>query len=128
MRDKRKGGPRLLKTRATPIFSMSDLVEVFRAMPRKPELQVVDATDLTDAHWAAIDRVKRAYEVAGIDGFCDELERLSKGDVVFEVAIASAFFPAQIRAALMDVMADHGLTMEDLREILEKEKGLPAAS
>ena len=98
-------------------------------MGRQATLEVVDATDLTDdAHWAAIDRVKRAYEAAGIDGFCDELERLSKDDVVFQIAIASAFFPAQIRAALMDVMADHGLTMEDLREILEKEKGLPAAS
>ena len=98
-------------------------------MGRQATLEVVDATDLTDdAHWAAIDRVKRAYEARGMDGFWDELGRLSKGDFVFQITIASAFFPAQIREALTDVMTELDLTMEDLREILEKEKGLPAAS
>ena len=90
-------------------------------------LEVVDATDLTDAHWPSIDRLKRAYEARGMNGFWDELERLS-GDFVFQITIASAFFPAQIREALKGVMADYGLTMEDLREILEKEKDLPAES
>ena len=97
-------------------------------MLTKRELEVVDATDLTDAHWAAIDRVKRVYEARGMDGFWDGLERLGKRDWVFQITIASAFFPAQIREALKGVMADYGLTMEDLREILEKEKDLPAES
>lgn len=91
-------------------------------MGRHATLEVVDATDLTDAHWESIDRVKHAYEAAGIDGFWEELERLSNGDVVFQITIASAFFPAQIREALMDVMADHDLSVDDLQEILEKER------
>ena len=90
-------------------------------------LEVVDATDLTDADWACVSTVKRAYEAAGIEGFRDAIERLGNGDWVFQIKIASAFFPAQIREELMDIMADYGLTTDDLREILQKEEeGLPA--
>ena len=85
-------------------------------------LEVVDATDLTDAHLESIDKVKHAYEVEGMDGFWDALEMLGDGDIVFQITIASAFFPAQIREALKDVMTEYYLTMEDLQEILEKEK------
>ena len=85
---------------------------------------MVDATGLTDVHWAAIPKIKRAYEARNMDGFWVELERLGNGDWVFQITIASAFFPTQIREALMDVMADYGLTMEDLRETLEKGEGL----
>ena len=88
------------------------------------KLNVVDSSDLTDSDWAAVNRVNRAYEAGGIDAFWDYLERLGNGDWVFQITIASAFFPTQIREALMDVMADYGLTMEDLRETLEKGEGL----
>jgi hypothetical protein len=53
-----------------------------------------------------------------IDAFCDELERLD--DEVLQVPVAGAFFPALIRKFLEDQMAEHGLTFQDLREILRK--------
>jgi hypothetical protein len=80
------------------------------------KLHVVDSSGLTDADWAAVNLVKRAYEAGGIDAFCDELERLD--DEVLEVAVAGAFFPALIRELLESKMAEHGLTFHDLREIL----------
>jgi hypothetical protein len=82
------------------------------------KLHVVDPSGLTDADWAAVNRVNRAYEVGGIDAFCDELERLD--DEVLQVTVAGAFFPALIRELLEDQMAEHGLTFHDLREILRK--------
>ena len=83
------------------------------------KLNVVDSSGLTDADWAAVNRVNRAYEAAGIDAFCDELERLD--DEVLQVTVAGAFFPALIRELLEDhQMAEHGLTFDDLREILRK--------
>ena len=91
-------------------------------MGRQATLAVVDTTDLTEAHWESIDRAKDAYEARGMAGFWDTLETLGDGDFVFQITIASAFFPTQIREALKDVMTEYGFTMEDLREILEKEK------
>jgi hypothetical protein len=46
------------------------------------------------------------------------LERLD--DEVLQLTVAGAFFPALIRELLEGQMAKHGLTMQDLREILWK--------
>ena len=81
------------------------------------KLNVVDASELTDADWAAVNRVNRAYETGGFEAFWDELEKL---DDVQAVTVASAFFPDLIRELLRDHMAEHGLTIDDLREALKK--------
>ena len=39
-------------------------------------LNVVDTSGLTDADWAAVNRVNRAYETGGLEAFWDELENL----------------------------------------------------
>ena len=83
----------------------------------KHKLHVVDSSGLTEADWAAVNRVCRAYEAGGMDAFCDEVEQL---DEVFQITVAGAFFPDLIRELLEDQMAEHGLTMQDLREILRK--------
>jgi hypothetical protein len=85
------------------------------------KLHVVDSSGLTDADWAAVNRVNRAYEAGGIDALCDELEQFD--DEVLQITVAGAFFPALIRELLEDQMAEHGLTFEDLREILRKAEG-----
>jgi hypothetical protein len=85
-------------------------------MALEHKLHVVDFSGLTHADWAAVNQVKRAYEAGGIDAFCDELDRLD--DEVLQVTVAGAFFPALIRELLEDQMAEHGLTFDDLREIL----------
>jgi hypothetical protein len=81
-------------------------------------LHVVDSSGLTDVDWAAVNRVNRAYEAGGIDSFCDELEKLD--DEVLQITVAGAFFPTLIRELLVDRMAEHGLTFDDLREILRQ--------
>jgi hypothetical protein len=81
------------------------------------KLDVVDASELTDADWPAVNRANRAYEAGGIGAFRDELEKL---DDVQAVTVASAFFPDFIRALLQAHMAEHNLTIEDLREALKK--------
>jgi hypothetical protein len=40
------------------------------------KLNVVDSSDLTDADWAAVNRVNRACELGGANAFWDELEKL----------------------------------------------------
>jgi hypothetical protein len=60
-------------------------------------------------------------EAGGIEAFCDELDRLD--DEVLQVTVAGAFFPALICELLEDQMAEHGLTFDDLREILRKADG-----
>jgi hypothetical protein len=86
------------------------------AMMRK--LHVVDSSGLTDADWAAVNRVNRAYEAGGIDAFWNELEQLD--DEVLQITVAGAFFPNVIREVLIDFMEEHGLTINDLREMLRK--------
>jgi len=82
------------------------------------KLHVVDPAGLTASDWVAVNRANLAFEAGGIDAFWDELEKL--GDVGQELTVASAFFPDLIRKLLEDQMAGHGLTIEDLREILRK--------
>ena len=86
------------------------------------KLHVVDSSGLTDADWAAVNLVNSAYEAGGIDAFWDELEQLD--DDVLQITVAGAFFPALIRELLEDQMAEHGLTLDDLREILRKAENL----
>jgi hypothetical protein len=82
------------------------------------KLKVVDTSGLSDADWAAINRVNRAFALGGIDGFWDELENL--GDLVLQIRVAFAFFPDVIHEAISDEMAEHGLAIEDLHELLRR--------
>jgi hypothetical protein len=82
----------------------------------RQKLNVVDTSGLTDADWAVVNRVNRAYEAEGIEAFWDELESLE--DSVQAITVASAFFPDLVREAIKDHMAEHGVTIDDLREIL----------
>ena len=51
------------------------------------KLSVVDTAGLTDADWAAVNRVNRAYEAGGIERSGDELDKLD--DVAQAVTVAS---------------------------------------
>jgi hypothetical protein len=86
------------------------------------KLNVVDTAALTDTDWVVVNRVNRAYEAGGIEAFWDELENLD--DPVQAITVASAFFPDLIREVIRDHMAEHGLTIDDLREILRKSESL----
>jgi hypothetical protein len=77
-------------------------------------LNVVDCSGLTDADWAAVNRVNRACELGGAIAFWEELEKLD--DVRLQLRVLGAFFPELLRAVIEEEMTEHGLTVDDLRE------------
>ena len=85
-------------------------------MERK--LHVVDSSGLTDADWAAVNRVSRACELGGATAFWDELEKLQ--DVSLQLRVLGAFFPELVRAVIEEGMTEHGLTADDLRKAERK--------
>jgi len=81
------------------------------------KLNVVDTSGLTDADWAAVRRVNRAYEARGIEAFWDELEKL---DELQAFRVASAFFPCLMRELIRDHMAEYGLAIDNWRVVLKR--------
>jgi hypothetical protein len=67
--------------------------------------------------------MERAYERGGWDAFWSELETFSD-DVVLQIKLAGAFFPDEIRKAIKDILAERGVTVEELRELLKKTEAL----
>ena len=59
-------------------------------MSEKPK--IVDTEGLSDADWAEINKLLRAYEAGGSDAFWEAIEELGDEDPVRYVAVAH-FFP-----------------------------------
>ena len=74
---------------------------------------------MTDADWATINELHRAYERKGAKGFGIAIEKLAS-DPIRYVRIMGAFFPDMIREAIRDSMAERGITPEDLEELIRK--------
>jgi len=74
-------------------------------------LNVVDSSGLTDADWAAVNRVNRACELGGATAFWEELEKLD--DVPLQLRVLGAFFPELVREVIDEEMTEHGLTADD---------------
>jgi hypothetical protein len=86
---------------------------------RDDELGIEDTSRLTDADWAEINKLKRAFDSGGDKELLQALERL-KQDPVRAVRVLGAFFPHKINEALKDAAADMGMTAEDWKEMLQK--------
>ena len=90
-------------------------------MPEKPfNLEVVDASGLTTADWAEINRLKELYETGGRNALSKALAELGESDPVRSIRVLSAFFPETARDALRDSMAEEGITTEELRELIRR--------
>src|SRR5262245_38111289 len=87
-----------------------------RATAMGERLNVVDSSGLTDADWAAVNRVNRACELGGATAFWEELEKLD--DVPLQLRVLGAFFPELVREVIEEEMTEHGLTIDDLRKAL----------
>ena len=74
-------------------------------------LNIVDDSGLTDADWAAVNRVNRACELGGATAFWEELEKLD--DVPLQLRVLGAFFPELVREVIDEEMTEHGLTADD---------------
>jgi len=80
----------------------------------------VDTANFTDADWAALNKLRDAHAQGGQKAFSAAMKEIEREALVSYVRIVSAFFPDQLREALKDVMAERGMTAEDLRELLGK--------
>ena len=87
------------------------------------ELEVVDASGLTDGDWAEINRLKSLYETGGRNALSKGLAELGDSDPVRSIRVLSAFFPELARQALAGSMAEQGITAEDLRELIRRHEG-----
>ena len=71
---------------------------------KKPVLEIVNSSGLTEADWIGINKVRGAYERGGWDAFWSELETLDD-DVMLQITIIGAFFPDVIRTAIKEELA-----------------------
>jgi hypothetical protein len=83
-------------------------------------LEVVDTTGLTDADWAEINNLKKAYDAAGEEALSAALQALVERDPIQAGRVLGAFFPDLVRETIKDKLADMGITEEDLRELIRK--------
>ena len=81
-----------------------------------------DISGLTDADWAEINKLKRAYEMGGDEALSAAFQELMK-DPVRCTRVIGAYFPEEIRKVLKDALAEAGATVEDLRDLLRKSEG-----
>src|SRR5262245_9115311 len=89
-------------------------------MPKRVEPpEIADTSSLTDADWAEINKLKRAYERGGDKPLELALKELRK-DPVRYIRVIAAYFPNRVAEMLKDAMAESGITIEDIREMLRK--------
>jgi pyruvate/2-oxoglutarate dehydrogenase complex dihydrolipoamide dehydrogenase (E3) component len=81
--------------------------------------EVIESSGLTDADWAEINKLQRAYRDGGKKGLSKAMAELAKDPIRF-ATVVGAFFPEMIREAIKDAMAEAGMTEEDLREMIRK--------
>jgi hypothetical protein len=81
------------------------------------ELKIVVSSHLTDADWAEINKLKRAFEHGGKIALSKAVEKLGN-DPIRYVNVMAAFFPEMIREKLKDSLAD--ADADDVRELIRK--------
>jgi hypothetical protein len=81
--------------------------------------EVADPSGLSDADWADINGLRRAYKAGGQFALSEALEELAK-DPIRYMHLMGAIYPEMIREAIREEMAEVGMDEEDLRELLRK--------
>jgi hypothetical protein len=84
---------------------------------------VVDASGLSDADWAEINRLRRVFESGGTKEWSKAVKALCEADPTKALKVLGAYFPNEVRETTKDAMAELGVTEEDIREILRKAPG-----
>src|SRR5205823_1307297 len=88
-------------------------------MPKWPFEQPADTSGLSDADWAHLNKLKAAYETGGSKALSKAIGELAT-DPIRYVCVMGALFPEKINQKIRDSLAEHGITEEDLREMLRK--------
>jgi hypothetical protein len=81
------------------------------------ETKIVNSSHLTDADWAEINKLKRAFEDGGKAALSKAVEKLGN-DPIRYVNVMAAFFPEMIREKLKESLAD--ADADDVRELIQK--------
>jgi hypothetical protein len=91
-------------------------------MAKKPEIEpeLVDTSHLTDADWAEINRLKRAWQTGGSAALSKAMGELATANPGRFMSVMAAYFPTDVREVIKDEMAERGMTEEDLRELIRK--------
>ena len=88
---------------------------------RDDELGIEDTSDLRDADWIEINKLRDAYKTGGQQALKEAWRKL-KDDPVSTMRVYGAFFPEKLRNTIKEVMAAEGVTFKDLKEMIEKAK------
>jgi hypothetical protein len=88
------------------------------------DFEVQDTSGLTDADWAEINKLQKAYETGGRKAIDLAFKKLAKDPIRFAVVVG-ALFPEMMREMIRDQMAEAGITEEDLRELIQKLEDAP---
>jgi hypothetical protein len=92
------------------------------AMATPEELGIVHTSFLTDADWAEINKLNRAFKSGGEAALRKAYRELAEHPSRW-VRVFGAFFPDKLREILKDKMAEVGLTDDDLIELDRKLQG-----
>jgi hypothetical protein len=87
--------------------------------PPNPLDDIKDPSELTDADWAEINKLRAAYETGGQEALSAALDELAH-DPVRSIRVLAAFFPEMVRESIKDEMAEKGVTEDDIRELIRK--------
>jgi len=79
--------------------------------------EIVDTSNLTDADWAEINRLRQAYQTGGQKAFSNALDELADRDPVQFLNIVTAYFPHAVLEVIKDNIAANGFTDEEFYEI-----------
>jgi len=83
------------------------------------DLEVVDSSGLMDADWTEINKLRCAYERGGSRTLNSALKKLS-ADPIRYMMVIGAFFPEMVREALLDSLAEAGMTQDDVRKLIRE--------
>jgi hypothetical protein len=86
---------------------------------RDDELGIEDTSSLTDADWAEINGLRDAYKTGGQKALKNAWRKLM-GDPIRAMRVYGAFFPAKLRNTIRDVLASEGMTIEDVKKVIDK--------
>ena len=89
-------------------------------MPDPFPLEVVDSSGLTDAEWSEMGELKKAYELGGEKALEEALQRLANENPIRHFVVLGAFFPKEAREGFKEWMAEAGMTVQDLRQLMRK--------
>ena len=80
-------------------------------------LEITHPSDLTDADWAEINKLRRIWETKGTKALTKAFDQL---DPVRCFRIMTALFPERVYNTIRDQMAEKGITEDDLKEMARK--------